>query len=139
MLALILLVEDEWWQISRQCYGHSSLILSGLYVGSVVLMFLHHAVQPRAGYESWRQHSLIVRLTSQGILSLFVSLLGAWFVLGQFAFLVAAKQSEFPEDLIVTVQRNIGLPAYALFLSAVAVTVYRLSGTPRRPTRINLP
>jgi hypothetical protein len=137
VLAMILLFEDEWWQIAGQCYRQPSLTLSGVYFGSVLLMFLNHALQPRVWNQTWRRHSRIVRLTSQGILLGFLLLLVVWFGLIQFTLLIGHRNLVFSETLIGNVQRNIGMPAYILFLFAAAITVSRLGETRGTPTGSN--
>src|SRR5579863_8207903 len=95
LLSIILSVEDEWWQISSRCYGQPSLTLSALYFSAVLLMFLHHAVQPRGGDQSGHPGSKFVRLIADGIRLGFLLLLAAWFVLMQLTLLSAARNPVF--------------------------------------------
>ncbi len=134
VLAITLSVEDEWWQISNRCYGQPGLILSALYFSAVLLMFLHHALQPRGGDQSGNLGSKVVRVIAHGSRLGLLLLLAAWFVLIQLTLLNGARNSVFSASLIGAVQRNIALPAFVLFLLTGVAAVLGFRGGRERPT-----
>jgi predicted small integral membrane protein len=125
ILALILVVEGKSWQ-GGYCDSPTSLISSSIWFASVALLLLHHAVQPRRENGAWPQRSRMLRLACQGVLLLFVSLLGAWFAFYQLMVMMAGSNPHLVETLISTVERNISLPAYVLLPFAAAITVYQI-------------
>ena len=135
VLAIILSVEDEWWQISSRCYGLPTLTLSALYFSAVLLMFLHHVLQRRGKDQSGRPGRNVKRLITRGIRVGFLLLLSAWFILVQLTLSRGARDSVFSAALIIgTVQRNIALPAFVLFLLTGVAAVFGFRGRQERFT-----
>jgi hypothetical protein len=125
LLGLILVVEDAAWQ--GGCYRPASQVRSGIWFGSVALLFLHHSLQPRRQNEAWSQGSHRVKLACQGVLGVFVSLLGAWFAFVQLMHIIAGSKPDLAATLTSTVQRNISLPAYVLLPFVTIIAAYQIA------------
>jgi hypothetical protein len=76
-------------------------------------------------------------LASKLVLAGFVSLLMAWFLLCQFAFLIAHYDSSFGPTVLNTVERNIAIPAFILLLFATVVTMSRPGVVNRKPVTVS--
>jgi hypothetical protein len=124
VLALVLGVASDWWRIAGGCYSTASLICSFTWFGAVAVMFLHHAIQPRAESQARLKDGRLRTLVYRGVLPAFVSMPVAWSILNQFTALTyAGHNPQFALTAIRTVQRYIGWAEIVLFPFAAAVSL----------------
>ncbi|WP_321477418.1 hypothetical protein [uncultured Paludibaculum sp.] len=83
--AVPLAVLGDWWRIGAGCYSTGGMVCAFTWLGSVSLMFLHHATQPcsQASAEC-EQRSRFGRLCYDVLFPAFVLMPLIWAVLNQF-------------------------------------------------------
>ena len=123
ILALILVLQGN---MQTSCYTGTTRLLSAVWVGSVVLLFAHHASQPRVRNDLEAPNRRSLMLASQVISGVFILVVGLWFAFFQAMEMLAHGQPRLVEAVVSDVQRRIRVPAYLLLPFAGAVAVYQI-------------
>jgi hypothetical protein len=77
-------VLGDWWRIRAGCYSLGGMICAFIWLGSVGLMFLHHAVQPhRKATAEYEQLSRFGRRCYDVLFPAFFAMTVVWAVLNQ--------------------------------------------------------
>jgi|WetSurMetagenome_2_1015567.scaffolds.fasta_scaffold378047_1 hypothetical protein len=123
LISVAVFVEDEWINIKSN--GAAGLTVLCLGYGSVAAMLLHHAARPRG--EKWEQSetSRPGAFAYRVVISAFVFMMAAWFIILQIVLMTGAFNSENETLLTGIAACKTVWPAYALFFLAVILTVYR--------------
>ncbi len=129
LLAFIPVVEDTWWTASARCDGNPHPIALLIWYGCLALMLLHHALQP-ADRQSAPPESRIVTLLGDAVLLAFLSTLLVSFCVRQFEQFWRGDLRDMPR-WVSAAKATLTPPAYALFISAIGVTIFRTVN--RRP------
>jgi hypothetical protein len=123
LLALILLRQEN---IQTGCYAGANRIISVVWLGSVALLFGHHAIQPRAPSDIESSNRRILRLASRVVVGVFVSLVALWFAFYQAMGILAGSRPGVVAALVSDVQRKISVPAYLILPFAGAVGLQQI-------------
>ena len=127
LLSLIVLIEDEWWQITK-CYS----LCNNVWLTVPVMVLLHHTFQRPIQPIYLNRPTRLARFASAIVLGAFASLVLIWFVLSQFMLIVATRHPHLVEDVILRVEPPIGFTSLVLFPFATAITLSRLRGASQR-------
>lgn len=119
------------------CYDLASLISGFTWLGAVVVMFLHHAVQPRTnsdqGGSQGRRWS---NAAYRAVLPVLVSMPVAWGILNQLRVLTyEGGNQDFAHRAIITAQRYVACATVLMLPFTAALSVHWLVTRLRRPPR----
>jgi hypothetical protein len=128
LAALIVSIEDEWWQITK-CYSFAS----NVWLTVPVMVLLHHTFQRPIQPLSLNRPTRLARFASAIVLGGFASLVLIWFILSQFMLIVATSHPRLVEDIIFRVDPPIGFTSLILFPFAAAITLSRLRDASKQP------
>lgn len=147
VVALLLGVQSDWWRIAGGCYSTPSLILWFIWLGTLITMFMHHAVQPaqrvvasdnavrmtRIGLEL--RAGALWTLVRRNVYAAFVFMLLAWCILNRVRVLTYdGDDVHFSYLVTIALQHCVAWAAFGFFVLAAALGFQRLI-TRRKATR----